>query len=77
MYILRYDRRTKNHQCNVIVSLVSRRVSKKKNKRKEGGREGGRDRGKKERAKSAWKKRGEALERSSKLIEILNYIVQN
>lgn len=37
VYILRYDRHTKNHYCNVIVSLVSRRVSKKgKEGRKEG-----------------------------------------
>lgn len=60
VYILRYDRHTKNHYCNVIVSLVSRRVFEK-------GRDGKRKEG---------KKRGvESEERSSelKLIEILNY----
>lgn len=57
MYILRYDRHTKNHYCNVIVSLVSRRVSKKEEKE-------GREKG---------ARREERSNDRVKLIEILNY----
>lgn len=72
MYILRYDRRIikKNHHCNIIVSLVSRRVS----------RTGGKHRGRVNTKRNARRERGRAgkgekkLERSNyKLIEILNY----
>lgn len=65
VYILRYDRHTKNHYCNVIVSLVSRRVSRKE------GKAGGKKAGGKRDARRIESE--ERLNDRVKLIEILNY----